>query len=119
MYRRLELSTAPLYILDDKNTLKSLAEGVVPPDLELDLQVLTSRFLIIRTDIATNRKEDRQLLPRTDGISTVEDAKKWLCDSYARLSKEFRKSAIFYSTTIYQLFHQHSPMLAQAINWSE
>lgn len=42
LYRRLELSTAPLYILDDKNTLKSLAEGVVPPDLELDLQVLTS-----------------------------------------------------------------------------
>ena len=119
LYRRLELSTAPLYILDDKNTLKSLAEGIVPPDLELDLQVLVSRFLIIRTDIATNRKEDRQLLPRTDGISTAEDAKKWLCDSYARLSKEFRKSAIFISTTIYQLFHQHLPMLARAINWSE
>lgn len=111
LYRRLELSTAPLYILDDKNTLKSLAEGIVPPDLELDLQVLVSRFLIIRTDIATNRKEDRQLLPRTDGISTAEDAKKWLCDSYARLSKEFRKSAIF-------IFHNYIPAISSAFAYA-
>ena len=76
LYRRLELSTAPLYILDDSCVLKSLSDGVVPSDLELDLQILTSRPLIIRTDIATNIKEERQLLPRTDSIRNSEDAKK-------------------------------------------
>lgn len=35
LYRRLELSTAPLYILDDSCVLKSLSDGVVPSDLEL------------------------------------------------------------------------------------
>lgn len=105
--------------MDDKNTLKSLAEGIVPPDLELDLQVLVSRFLIIRTDIATNRKEDRQLLPRTDGISTAEDAKNGFVIVMPDFQKNFAKVPFLYSTTIYQLFHQHLPMLARAINWSE
>lgn len=111
LYRRLELSTAPLYILDDSCVLKSLSDGVVPSDLELDLQILTSRPLIIRTDIATNIKEERQLLPRTDSIRNSEDAKKWLCESCVKLLGESQKSPIF-------IFHNYIPAISSAFAYA-
>ena len=110
LYQRIELSTAPLYILDDKKTLELLAKGVVTDALASDLQVLTSRLLIIRSDIPTEKKEERQMLPRTDGIKDVEEAKKWLCDSYVELLKR-SNDAIF-------IIHNYIPAFSSAFAYA-
>ncbi len=111
LYHRIELSTAPLYILDDEATLESLAKGIVTDDLENDLRVLTSRLLIIRTDISTDKKEERQLLPRTDGIRDVEAAKKWLYESYAELMKKPNRGTIF-------IMHNYIPAFSSAFAYA-
>lgn len=95
LYHRIKQSTAPLYILDDEETLQALSNGKITDKLEKDLHTLTIRPLIIRTDIATFDKEDRQLLPRTNGIKDVETAKSWLCKSYAELEGQLEKKPIF------------------------
>ena len=111
LYHRIEQSTAPLYILDDPKTLKALAKGIITPSLENDLRILTSRSLIIRTDIATDNKEERQLLPRTNGIKDVEVAKKWLCESYAELVKQPNQKPIF-------IMHNYIPAFSSAFAYA-
>ena len=111
LYHRLGLSTAPLYILDDENTLKLLSEGIIAPDLEFDLQFLSSSLLIIRTDIATGEKDDRQLLPRTDSIKNVAEAKKWLCDNYAKILEGGLKNVIF-------ILHNYIPAFSSAFAYA-
>lgn len=111
LYHRIEQSTAPLYILDDKETLESLVTGTITDKLEKDLRVLTSRSLIIRTDIASENKEDRQLLPRTNGIRDIEAAKKWLCETYIELSTEPDRKAIF-------ILHNYIPAFSSAFAYA-
>ena len=111
LYHRIEQSTAPLYILDDDVTLKALTKGILTEELEKDLRVLTSHSLVIRTDIATNNKEERQLLPRTNGIRDVATAKKWLCESYAKLSKHPSWKPIF-------IMHNYIPAFSSAFAYA-
>lgn len=111
LYQRINQSTAPLYILDDEQTLRALAEGTITDKLLNDLRVLTSRPLIIRTDIASNNKEERQLLPRTNGIRDVEAAKKWLCNNYAILLKKASLKPIF-------IMHNYIPAFSSAFAYA-
>ena len=111
LYHRIEQSTAPLYILDDPETLAALAKGTITAELEKDLRILTSRSLIIRTDIATDNKEERQLLPRTNGIKNVEIAKKWLCESYEALLKQSGQNPIF-------IMHNYIPAFSSAFAYA-
>lgn len=111
LYHCLGLSTAPLYVLDDESTLELLSAGIVAPDLEFDLRVLSSSLLIIRTDIATGEKDDRQLLPRTDSIKDVAEAKKWLCDNYVKILEGGFKNAIF-------ILHNYIPAFSSAFAYA-
>ena len=111
LYHRIEQCTAPLYILDDATTLDALAKGTINDGLEKDLHILTSCSLIIRTDIATDNKEERQLLPRTNGIRDIETAKKWLCESYTKLSKLSCKNPIF-------IMHNYIPAYSSAFAYA-
>lgn len=111
LYHRIKQSTAPLYILDDEVTLTALARGIITDDLEKDLRVLTSHSLVIRTDISTENKQERQLLPRTNGIRSVEAAKKWLCESYAELLTKPNRNAIF-------IMHNYIPAFSSAFAYA-
>ena len=111
LYHRIGQSTAPLYILDDQETLAALAKGTITVELEKDLRFLTSRSLIIRTDIATDNKEDRQMLPRTNGIKNVGIAKKWLCESYEALMKQSGTNPIF-------IMHNYIPAFSSAFAYA-
>lgn len=112
LYHRIGQSTAPLYILDDQAALEDLSNGIITKELERDLQVLTTRPLIIRTDIATEDKEERQLLPRTNGgINDLEAAKKWLCESYAKLLKKPEQKPIF-------IMHNYIPAFSSAFAYA-
>lgn len=112
LYHRIGQSTAPLYILDDQAALEALSNGIITKELERDLQVLTTRPLIIRTDIATENKEERQLLPRSNGgIRDVEAAKKWLRESYAELLKNPEQKPIF-------IMHNYIPAFSSAFAYA-
>lgn len=111
LYHRINQSTAPLYILDDDTTLAALANGVITDNLSKDLRILTSHSLIIRTDIATENKDERQLLPRTNGIRDVETAKKWLCESYIYLLQYSNRKPIF-------ILHNYIPAFSSAFAYA-
>lgn len=112
LYQQIGEKTAPLYILDDEIVLDKLLQGVIDQRLEKDLQVLVAHPLIIRTDIATDSKEDRQLLPRTEGIQEVENAKQWLCENYAKVAKEKNKKPIF-------IMHNYIPAFSSAFAYAK
>lgn len=111
LYHRIGQRTAPLYILDDPAALEALSHGTITNDLERDLRVLTSRPLIIRTDIATHNKDERQLLPRTNGVRDVETAKEWLRENYAKLLEQSKKNAIF-------IMHNYIPSFSSAFAYA-
>lgn len=111
LYQKLGLSSAPLYILDDENTLSLLSQGIVSQDLENDLRVLTSQSLIIRTDIDTDDKEERQLLPRTCEIRTANEAVDWLKESYAELKQKATNRVIF-------ILHNYIPAFSSAFAYA-
>jgi predicted house-cleaning noncanonical NTP pyrophosphatase (MazG superfamily) len=86
-YRALDIPTADLYILDKPTILADLARGIVAPQLHEDLRQLTSRSLVLRTDLATDQLELRQLLPRSDEVRSVEAAERHLIRTLQDLTK--------------------------------
>lgn len=111
LYQKIGERIAPLYILDEKVVLDKLLTGEVDSKLEKDLKVLVEHPLIIRTDIATDSKEERQLLPRTEGIQNVETAKRWLCENYVKMAKENHKMPIF-------IMHNYIPAFSSAFAYA-
>ncbi len=111
LYKKLGLEMAPLYILDDAETLARLEKGEISEDLKSDLEILTGQSLIIRTDINTSNKEERQLLPRTCEIRSIEEALAWLKASYAELKKKTRSQIIF-------ILHNYIPAVSSAFAYA-
>ena len=111
LYQKLGQDIAPLYILDDKSVLEQLAQGVLNQNLESDLQILVSQSLIIRTDIDTDDKEERQLLPRTCEIREMSLAVEWLEENYKKLSKNSKSNIIF-------ILHNFIPAFSSAFAYA-
>jgi predicted house-cleaning noncanonical NTP pyrophosphatase (MazG superfamily) len=87
-YLKVGLPTAALYVLDDKAIIRGLSKGKVPKGLTADITKLVKGSLVIRTDLATDNIEARQLLPRTEEVRDGKAAIKWL----VRQSKILLKS---------------------------
>lgn len=111
LYKKLGLEIAPLYILDDSETLSYLEKGEIPQNLKSDLEHLIKHSLIIRTDIDTNKKEERQLLPRTCEIRSVQEALSWLKINYAELKKKTQSHIIF-------ILHNFIPAVSAAFAYA-
>lgn len=111
LYQKLGQNIAPLYILDDENTLSLLAQGIVSRELESDLCVLATQSLIIRTDVDTDDKEERQLLPRTCEIREMDTAVTWLKKNYAELKEKTTNNIIF-------ILHNYIPAFSSAFAYA-
>ncbi len=111
LYQKLGQNIAPLYILDNENTLSLLAQGIVSQELESDLRVLASQSLIIRTDVDTDDKEERQLLPRTCEIREMDAAVTWLKKNYAELKEKTTNNIIF-------ILHNYIPAFSSAFAYA-
>jgi predicted house-cleaning noncanonical NTP pyrophosphatase (MazG superfamily) len=72
------------YILDDAALIRQISEGTIPQSVEYDLEELTRRPLIIRTDGTDIPKDKREMLPRSEGLRSAADAKGWLIEKFAR-----------------------------------
>lgn len=102
VYKSLELPSTKLYVLDDQAIINNLTAGTVLPELKNDLSQLVEGSLIIRMDVATDEKEKRQLLPRTEEIRNLEAAVNWLTEMSAKIKKNIEEDIVF-------IFHNFIP----------
>jgi predicted house-cleaning noncanonical NTP pyrophosphatase (MazG superfamily) len=110
-YLKLGLPSVPLYILDDPKIIKELSCGNVPSGLRLDLAELVKGSLVIRTDIATDDLNARQLLPRTDEIREVDVALGWIIEQSKTLSNSGHNTAF--------IFHNFIPAQSAAFAYAD
>lgn len=93
LYKKMGLITAPLYIIDDKNVITSLEKGIITPELKNDIELLTSKSLVIRTDVKKGDRIEGQLLPRSNELRNYESAITWFKENLHKIL-EYDKIAI-------------------------
>ena len=77
LYQRLGLTVAPLYILDDRETIEDLTRGKIGDELKQDICKLVVKSIVIRTDVDLSESPDAQLLPRSNELRSFEDVMVW------------------------------------------
>ncbi len=110
-YLKLGLPSVPLYILDDQLVIEELSRGNVRPGLLSDLTELVKGSLVIRTDIATDDLNARQLLPRTDEVREASVAAAWMIEQSKILTGLDHDSAF--------IFHNFIPAQSAAFAYAD
>jgi predicted house-cleaning noncanonical NTP pyrophosphatase (MazG superfamily) len=83
LYKKLGYVMPPFFLINDPNTMASLLSGRLSPAIEQDLKELIKTPLIIRTDGENIPQDKRQMLPRSDPLATVEEAKGWIVSVFS------------------------------------
>lgn len=110
IYRDLGYTISPFYVLDDRKTLQALIRGRIPQRLKSDLQQLTQRSLIIRTDGTNIPSDKKEMLPRSEELRTASKAETWLLSS---LSTQLKELGLI-NAHICLIAHHFIPSLASA-----
>ena len=82
LYVELGYKMPLFYVLNEPEMVKSILSGVIPRSLASDLAELTRRPLIVRTDGLDIPREKEQMLPRSDELRSLEQAKNWLLTDF-------------------------------------
>jgi predicted house-cleaning noncanonical NTP pyrophosphatase (MazG superfamily) len=82
LYRTLGYEMPEFYVADETPLIDSILAGEIPEPLERDLNELTRRPLIIRTDGRDIPAEKREMLPRSDELRSSTEAKEWLLGKF-------------------------------------
>ena len=82
LYTSLGYRMPKFYVLDDPETMAHILRGEVSPRLENDLSRLTQEPLVIRTDGCAIPPHQREMLPRSDELRGLSDAKTWLAGRF-------------------------------------
>jgi predicted house-cleaning noncanonical NTP pyrophosphatase (MazG superfamily) len=88
LYFELGYRMPPFYVLDDRDIIAALLQGEVVDQLAADLEFLTRRPFIVRTDGTNIPTAKREMLPRSDELRSVTDAKNWLTTTFAASVKD-------------------------------
>lgn len=108
LYSELGYTPPPFYILDDQNVIDSLMSGSPSTTVVSDIETLVSqRTLVIRTDGI-----DKQMLPRSDGLSSSEAVLSWFKDDLP----EKLKTVQDWQGKLVFICHHFLPAIASA--WS-
>lgn len=85
LYRKIGYSMPDFYVLDNKYEIDLLLEsGVCSPELNEDLERLTNRPLVIRTDGSHIPADKKQMLPRSDELRSADAARDWLVNTFRK-----------------------------------
>lgn len=106
-FRECGLDAPKVFILDDKSTLSGLAHSKANQDLIYDLRQLLASPIVIRTDVRASDGSESFLLPRTQTITSIDEAITFLITTSHSLAS---KKAIFAF-----LVHHFIPSRASAI----
>ncbi len=109
IYHSVDITTVPLYILDNLNVISSLSKDIFPQDLEDDLSLLLNRSIVIRSDITPYKKENAQLLQRSNELKNIEDVKTWLFENSKKI---LEKNGVF-------IFHNFVPAISAAFAYAK
>lgn len=112
IYKKLNLPTAPLYILENKTILKEIINNQFSAGLESDLVELIKNPLMVRIDINTTQKE-KQLLPREE-FRNIDNVKNWLIEK----TNYFKDKILDDSIDIAFLFHNFIPATSSAFAYA-
>jgi predicted house-cleaning noncanonical NTP pyrophosphatase (MazG superfamily) len=83
LYEQLGYSMPPFYVLDQQNEIvRILRDGQLSPELLFDLETLTRRPLVLRTDGGDLPQDKREMLPRSEELRSGEAAAQWLLEAF-------------------------------------
>ena len=115
VYRDIGYRMPEFYILAQKDVISSILQGVVPDALMADLEKLTRRPLMLRTDGLQLPDEKREMLPRSEELRSAEAAKSWLLDGFAPKIHEMALSTMTCALSHITSYHR-CPRLGPAPN---
>lgn len=83
LYGELGYSMPPFYVLDQQEELgRLLNDGRISSELILDLEALTRRPLVLRTDGGDLPEDKREMLPRSEELRSGDAAARWLLEGF-------------------------------------
>ncbi|MES2353131.1 MAG: nucleoside triphosphate pyrophosphohydrolase [Pseudomonadota bacterium] len=111
-YQELGLPTTDLYVLDNAEILELIRIGQPPTEFVEDIKALVINSLVIRTDLATNDKHKRQLLPRTNEVQNVSKAIEFLQQTIETIHADNITDQLAF------IFHNFIPAVASAFAYA-
>ena len=89
IYKELGYETVQFFILDDPDEINQIViNGAVHDKLSNDLEMLSGRPLVLRTDGLNIPDEKKVMLPRSDELRSKNDAINWLKTEFRKRIKE-------------------------------
>ena len=110
LYQKLGYQMPPFFVADDPEVMAGILEGNISCDLEKDLNELIGRPLIIRTDGIGIPSDKREMLPRSDPLTTTSEAKDWLLINF----RDEINRAQLENTRLCLIAHHFIPSVASA-----
>lgn len=111
IYHELGYEMPSFYILDCQSTIEEILKGgEFTADVIADLEYLTMRPLVIRTDGLDIPEVNRQMLPRSDELRSSDSAKQWLIERF----RAFVVDGDLESCQLCLLAHHFIPAVASA-----
>lgn len=116
IYKRLGYDIVPFFVLDDSAEIKQIIEhGSCGDAIKRDLQKLTSRALVIRTDGIETPKHLREMLPRSDELRGASSAEQWLVGDFRdKVLKPTSEGKCLAESGLCLLAHHFVPAVASA-----
>lgn len=94
IYREIGYTAIAFYVMDLQSEIQLLLDkGVCSSALKQDLLELTKRPLVIRTDGLKIPSEQKQMLPRSNELRSLESAVNWLAGDFRDKIKALNLSA--------------------------
>lgn len=116
LYAELGYSQPIFYVLDDLKVIDDLLSGKASSTVLDEITILLKQqALVIRTDVVKTEGVLRHMLPRSDGLSTLEAVIKWFSEELPEKLKiidNWKDNLIF-------ICHHYIPALASAWSWAE
>lgn len=83
LYESLGYVMPPFYVLDNHQDLSDIIKkGELSPNLRMDLEELTRRPLVLRTDGSGLPEEKKEMLPRSEELRNADAAEAWLLGTF-------------------------------------
>ncbi|MBY0246553.1 MAG: nucleoside triphosphate pyrophosphohydrolase [Nitrospiraceae bacterium] len=82
LYKRFGYDMPPFFLIDDHSAITNLLSGIISSEIDQDLNELIQCPLIIRTDGKNIPPEKREMLPRSDPLATLQEAKQWALNDF-------------------------------------
>lgn len=114
-YTRLGYVLPEFFVLDDSKLIKELIDGNLSAALANDLQVLTTRPLVVRTDGVGIPPGDRQMLPRSDELRSVSAVVEWFSTKLRGASEQIKQ----HFDKLVFICHHYLPAAASAWSYAE